>query len=60
MTMHVCKGLELPIVAMMGRNESPTKQEEVQVEARLLYVAATRATQRLLIAKTMTDSRAPA
>ncbi|MGJ7485453.1 DEAD/DEAH box helicase [Variovorax sp. LT2P21] len=50
MTMHVSKGLEFPIVAVMGLNESSTKQDEVEAEARLLYVAATRATQRLLIA----------
>ena len=60
MTMHVSKGLEFPIVAVMGLNETSTKQDEVEVEARLLYVAATRATQRLLIATTTTNSLAQA
>jgi superfamily I DNA/RNA helicase len=52
MTMHVSKGLEFPIVAVMGPREPSTKQDEVQAEVRLLYVAATRATQRLFIATT--------
>ncbi len=60
MTMHVSKGLEFPIVAVMGLGKSSAKQDEVEAEARLLYVAATRATQRLLIATTTTDSLARA
>lgn len=51
MTMHVSKGLEFPVVAVMGLGEASKKQDEVEAEARLLYVAATRAKQRLFIAK---------
>lgn len=50
MTMHVSKGLEFPIVAVLGFSSVPTNLDEVEVEARLLHVAATRATQKLLIA----------
>ena len=49
MTMHVSKGLEFPVVALAGVGGMPSAGEEVEEEARLFYVAATRATQRLLV-----------
>jgi superfamily I DNA/RNA helicase len=49
MTMHASKGLEFPVVAVPGLGQMPEEGEEVGDEARLFYVAATRATQRLLV-----------
>ena len=49
MTMHASKGLEFPIVALCGVNEMPGPGEDEKDEARLFYVAATRATQKLAI-----------
>jgi hypothetical protein len=49
LTMHVSKGLEFPVVALPGVGHMPTPGEDEQEEARLFYVAATRATQRLVI-----------
>ena len=49
MTMKVSKGLEFPVVALQGEGNMPTKGEDEQEAARLFYVAATRATQRLVI-----------
>lgn len=49
MTMHASKGLEFPVVAMPGVGQMPEDGEEVGDEARLFYVAATRATQRLMV-----------
>jgi superfamily I DNA/RNA helicase len=42
MTMHASKGLEWPVVALAGVRKN--SDEDVKEEARLLYVAATRAT----------------
>ncbi len=53
MTMHSSKGLEFPVVAVAGLGFMPYKEDETADEARLLYVAMTRATERLL----MTASR---
>jgi hypothetical protein len=50
MTMHVSKGLEFPVVALCGVGQMPGAGEDEREEARLFYVAATRATQRLAIA----------
>ncbi|TPG24859.1 3'-5' exonuclease [Variovorax guangxiensis] len=47
MTMHVSKGLEFPVVAMVGAHSRST--EDIG-EERLLYVASTRATTRLVVA----------
>jgi len=47
LTMHVCKGLEFPVVAVVGAGQMPG--EEPEDDARLFYVAATRATHSLLI-----------
>ncbi|CAD5374783.1 DNA helicase [Rubrivivax sp. A210] len=50
MTMKVSKGLEFPVVALSGVGQMPAAGEDEREEARLFYVAATRATQRLVIA----------
>ena len=47
--MKVSKGLEFPLVALPGVVHMPAKGEDEQEAARLLYVAATRAPQRLAI-----------
>ncbi len=49
MTMKVSKGLEFPVVALHGVGYMPTSGEDEQEAARVFYVAATRATQRLTI-----------
>ncbi len=49
MTMKVSKGLEFPMVALPGVGYMPAKGEDEQEAARVFYVAATRATQRLVI-----------
>ncbi|MBV8618268.1 MAG: NERD domain-containing protein [Curvibacter sp.] len=49
MTMHASKGLEFPVVAVAGAGQMPSEGEETEDEARLFYVAATRATQRLVV-----------
>lgn len=47
--MKVSKGLEFPLVALPGVGHMPAKGEDEQEAARVFYVAATRATQRLVI-----------
>lgn len=49
MTMHVSKGLEFPVVALSGVGQMPEDGLDEADEARLFYVAATRAMQRLFI-----------
>ncbi len=49
MTMHASKGLEFPVVALAGVGQMPAGGKEVEDEARVFYVAATRATQHLII-----------
>jgi superfamily I DNA/RNA helicase len=49
MTMKVSKGLEFPVVALPGVGHMPAAGEDVQEAARVFYVSATRATQRLVI-----------
>ena len=49
LTMHACKGLEFPVVALVGVGTMPAANESEKDEARLFYVGATRATQRLII-----------
>jgi len=48
-TMHSSKGLEFPLVCIPALGEATMKDEELQDEARLLYVAMTRATQELVM-----------
>ncbi len=47
--MKVSKGLGLPVVAPAGVGCMPAKGEDEQGAARVFYVAAKRATQRLVI-----------
>lgn len=55
MTMHASKGLEWPVVAVVGADEQESARRtrkagfSPEVDARLVYVAATRATQKLLV-----------
>jgi superfamily I DNA/RNA helicase len=49
LTMHASKGLEFPVVALVGAGHMPTPGEDEREEAKLFYVGATRATQRLII-----------
>jgi Nuclease-related domain/UvrD-like helicase C-terminal domain/AAA domain len=49
MTMKVSKGLEFSIVALHGVGQMPIKGEDENEQARIFYVAATRATQHLII-----------
>ncbi len=49
MTLHVSKGLEVPVVALVGAGRMPAEGEDEREEARLFYAGATRATQRLVI-----------
>ena len=49
LTMHVSKGLEFPVVALSGVGQMPGTGLDEADEARLFYVAATRATHRLFI-----------
>lgn len=49
LTMHSCKGLEFPLVAVPGVSLLGEKDRRVEADTRLLYVAMTRATQELLV-----------
>jgi superfamily I DNA/RNA helicase len=49
MTMHSSKGLEFPVVAVAGLGLMPYRNADPQDEARLLYVAMTRAMDTLLL-----------
>ncbi|GAB3183716.1 hypothetical protein GCM10027292_02010 [Hydrogenophaga aquatica] len=49
MQTFLSKGLEFPVVALVGVGHMPTPGEDEREEARLFYVGATRATQRLVI-----------
>jgi len=49
MTMKVSKGLEFPVVALPGVGHMPAAGEDEKEAARVFYVAATRATQRLFL-----------
>ena len=49
MAMKVSNGLEFPVVALPGVGHMPAKGEDEQEAARVFYVAATRATQKLVI-----------
>lgn len=47
--MHSSKGLEFPTVATCGIGYLGNDEERVEADAKLLYVAMTRATQNLLV-----------
>ena len=49
LTMHASKGLEFPVVALVGAGNMPAKGEDEREEAKLFYVGATRATHRLVL-----------
>ncbi|WP_049623545.1 3'-5' exonuclease [Frateuria defendens] len=49
LTMHSSKGLEFPLVIVPGLGSLPKPGKDEAEEARLLYVAMTRATERLLL-----------
>jgi hypothetical protein len=49
MTMHSSKGLEFPLVFISGIGYMPGKQDDLAAEAKLLYVAMTRSTDKLLL-----------
>ncbi len=49
LTMHASKGLEFAVVALPGVKQMPPAGEDEHEEAGIFYVAATRATQRLVI-----------
>lgn len=49
MTMKVSKGLEFPVVALPGVGNMPAPGEDEKEAARVFYVAATRATHRLVM-----------
>lgn len=48
-TMHSSKGLEFPLVCIPGLGAPSREEEDIQDEARLLYVAMTRATCELVM-----------
>lgn len=49
MTMHSSKGLEFPVVAIPGLGYMPHRDCDIQEEAKLLYVAMTRAMDTLIL-----------
>lgn len=49
LTMHSCKGLEFPLVAIAGIGRGASQVEREREELRLLYVAMTRATEQLIV-----------
>ena len=49
MTIHSSKGLEFPMVIIAGLGFMPVKNLDVVSEAKLLYVAMTRSTEKLLL-----------
>lgn len=49
LTMHSSKGLEFPLVVVAGVGEVMPKDDELETEVRLLYIAMTRAMENLLI-----------
>ena len=53
MTLHSSKGLEFPVVAIIGLGSMPHKSQAFADDTRLIYVGMTRATERLV----MTASR---
>ncbi|AVP58931.1 DNA helicase II [Pulveribacter suum] len=57
MTMKVSKGLEFPVVALVEGEAGPSPEpEQAAVEARVRYVAATRATHRLFLTTINTEN----
>lgn len=48
-TLHACKGLEFPVVAIPGVGYMPLEREDEKDETRLLYVGMTRAMDELIL-----------
>ncbi len=48
MKLHVSKGLDFPLAALVGAGRMPAEGEDEREEPRLFYLGATRATQRLV------------
>ena len=46
---NLCARLEFPVVALPGVGHMPATREDEKEAARVFYVAATRATQKLMI-----------
>ncbi|URZ15477.1 ATP-dependent helicase [Clostridium felsineum] len=53
MTVHASKGLEFPVVFVIGMNEGifPNRRSDIEEERRLFYVAVTRAKEKLYITR---------
>lgn len=53
MTVHAAKGLEFPIVFVIGMNQGtfPNRRSDIEEERRLFYVAITRAKEKLYITR---------
>ena len=49
LTLHSAKGLEFPMVVVVGLDAMPVPDESMEEEVRLLYVGMTRATHELLL-----------
>ena len=49
LTMHSCKGLEFPLVAIPGVGLLGEQEDRKDEDARRLYVAMTRATRELVV-----------
>ncbi len=49
LTLHASKGLAFPVLALVDAGRMLAEGEDEREEARLFYVGATRATQRLVI-----------
>ncbi len=49
LTMHSCKGLEFPLVAIPGIGTRAADEKRNEDDSRLLYVAMTRATRELVV-----------
>jgi superfamily I DNA/RNA helicase len=49
MTMHSSKGLEFPLVVIPGIGLLPGRHDDPSADAKLLYVAMTRSTDKLLL-----------
>jgi hypothetical protein len=49
LTLHASKGLEFPVVGLLGAGHMPAEGEDEREEAKLFYVGATRATHRLIL-----------
>ena len=54
--MSACNGLEFAVVALPGVGHMPAEDDNEEEEARLFYIAATRATERLVITVSRTGA----